>query len=83
MKISTNQFLANCESTGQDELATFICDNFIKSMITCNPDMVWMTGSDWLSVMLNDFCVEITDTEMILIPLSGNSDISIYKEYNI
>jgi hypothetical protein len=52
-------------------------------MITCNPDMVWMTGSDWLSVMLNDFCVEITDTEIILVPISGNVDLTINKKFHL
>ena len=68
MKISTNQFLAACEAKNDTKLAQFICDNFISTMMMSNPNMTHMTPSDWLSVMLNDYCVVITDDEIQLEP---------------
>jgi hypothetical protein len=67
--ISVNDFLAQCEQTN-DPIAKHICDNFIKSMSMCNPHMKWMTGSDWLSVMMNDYSILFTDNDIQLVPNS-------------
>jgi hypothetical protein len=32
--------------------------------------MKWMTGSDWLSVMMNDYSILFTDNDIQLVPNS-------------
>ena len=71
--ISVNDFLAQCEQTN-DPIAEHICDNFIKSMRMCNPHMNHMTGSDWLSVMMNDYYILFTDKDIQLVPKSNHSN---------
>jgi hypothetical protein len=68
MKISVNDFLAHCEQTNDDKLAIHITNSFIEAMQMCNPDMKWMTGSDWLSVMMNDYEILITDNDIQVVP---------------
>jgi hypothetical protein len=81
MTLTVNQFLAHCEQTGEDQLAQHIVDNFISTMRMCNPDMKWMAGSDWLSVMMNDYSIEITDKDIQLIP-KGPVDFTLETEFN-
>jgi hypothetical protein len=82
MTISTNQFLATCEATGDNKLAQFICDNFIQIMTMSNPDMNHMTPSDWLSVMLNDYKIVIDDNGNVeLEPINETADYILYNEF--
>ena len=67
MKISVNDFLAQCEQTN-NPIAGYITNNFIESMRMCNPDMKWMTGADWLSVMMNDYYILFTDSDIQVVP---------------
>lgn len=72
MKISVNQFLAHCEKIN-DPIAEHITCNFIASMRMCNPDIKHMTGSDWLSVMMNDYYILVTENDIQLVPNSESS----------
>jgi hypothetical protein len=80
MKISVNQFLAHCEKTN-DPIAEHITSNFIASMRMCNPDRKDMTGADWLSLMLNDYHILVTDNDIQLVPNSG-ADFEIFTNYD-
>ena len=85
MRLSTNQFLATCEKTNNDLLAEHITYNFISSMKICNPEMTYMTNSDWLSVMLNDYDVVINDGDIQLVAKSTKKDeeiLKIFTEFN-
>lgn len=68
MIISADQFLKECEESNKMELADHICQNFIETMKIYNPNMNWMSGSDWLSVMINDYNIEVTNDNISLIP---------------
>jgi hypothetical protein len=68
MKITTNEFLENCEKTNQNQLASSICNNFIDTMKIFNPDMKHMSNSDWLSVMMNDYHVLMDGENVQLVP---------------
>lgn len=83
MILTTNQFFAHCEQTGQDDLAQHLCDNFIKSMKMLNPDMKHMLGSDWLSVLLNDFYITIDGGELQIIPNNNKPDCEVYTTFNV
>ena len=68
MKISTNQFLKHLEETNQEKLADQLCKKFIETMRMLNPDHEDLTGSDWLSIMLNGYSVDVTEYGIDFIP---------------
>lgn len=68
MKISTNQFLKHLEETNQEKLAHQLCQNFIETMRMLNPDRKDLVGSDWLSIMLNDYSIDVTEDGIDFIP---------------
>jgi hypothetical protein len=65
--MTTNDFLREYEKK-QPLIAQRVCDGFIKSMKEFNPNRTDMMRSDWLSVMLNDYDVQIHNDEIELIP---------------
>jgi hypothetical protein len=71
MKLTTNQFLAHCEQTGENDLAQHIVDNFIQSMRLANPNRKDMSSADWLSYMISNYHIEITDNDIQLVPNAG------------
>jgi hypothetical protein len=68
MKISVNDFLAQCELKGNYELANYITNSFIESMQMCNAHRKDMTGADWLSVMINDYDILFTEKDIQVVP---------------
>ncbi len=70
MKFSTNQFLEQLEQSGQQELADHLCKQFIENMRMLNPDHNDLTGSDWLSIMLNDYYINITNDGIDVVPIN-------------
>ena len=80
MKISTNQFLEQLEQTGQYELADQLCQQFINNMKMLNPNRNDLAGSDWLSIMLNDYYVNTTEDGIDLLPISGEKQIYMFTQ---
>ena len=60
--MSVNDFFAKYEETNY-EICKFLCDNFIEECNKSNPHMLHMVGSDWLSILINDYNVLIDDAE--------------------
>ena len=60
--MSANDFFAKYEETHY-ETCKYLCDAFIDECRQSNPHMAYMTGSDWLSVLMNDYNVLIDETE--------------------
>lgn len=79
MKMKTNQFFASCEANNEDKLASQLVDAFIQTMRSCNPDMKHLAGSDWLSIMLNDYHIEIVNGGIDIVP-NGKPDLDVYLQ---
>jgi hypothetical protein len=71
MIISTNDFLAQCEQTGEYTLAQHMIDSFIESMQMCNPHRKDMSRADWLSYMINEYHIEVSEDSMQIVPNSN------------
>ena len=59
--MSANDFFAKYEEEKYD-LCKYMCDSFIEHCQMQNPHMNHMVGSDWLSMLINDYNVVMYDT---------------------
>ncbi len=66
--MTANDFFAKYEEEKYD-LCKNICDHFIEQCRMQNPTANHMAGSDWLSMLINDYNVVMHDTgDIFLVP---------------
>ena len=67
-KISPMQYIKDYEESHPRFVET-LCNNFITSMKKANTHMDHISGSDWLTVLINDYVLEINDKGISFSPV--------------
>jgi type VI protein secretion system component Hcp len=67
-KVSPMQFMKDYDESHPRFIET-LCSNFITSMKKSNRHMDYISGSDWLTVLINHYVLEINDKGISFLPV--------------